>query len=104
MAENDVGDEIAALTTEVARLRALVGPSEDDYRKLQLDVLGARDAVIAAEAEVGGQRGRNQLLETELARAQRDFLWMREKVVAKAKLLRARSPAVGRVAGRLTSR
>lgn len=104
MAENDVGDEIAALTAEVERLRALVGPSEEDYLKLRLDVLGARDAVITAEAEVGEQRARNQLLDTELARARRDFLWMREQVVVKAKSLRGRTPAVGRFVGRLTSR
>jgi hypothetical protein len=104
MTENDVGDELAALRSEVDRLRALVGPSENDYRKLQLNLLGARDAAIAAEAEVGVQRGRNQLLETELARAQRDFLWLRERVVARAKMLRNRGPAVGRAVGRLTSR
>lgn len=101
MAENDVGDEIAALTTEVERLRALVGPSEDDYRKLQLDVLGARDVAMVAEVAVGLERSRSQLLETELARAQRDFLWVREQVVVKAKSLRARTPGV---VGRLTGR
>jgi hypothetical protein len=104
MAGNDVGDELAALRSEVEHLRALVGPSENDYRKLQLDLLGARDAAIAAEAEVGVQRGRNQLIETELARSQRDFVWLREQVVARAKTLRSRGPAVGRAVGRLTSR
>jgi hypothetical protein len=69
MAENDVSEELVELRSEVEHLRALVGPSEDDYRKLQLDLLGARDVAIAAEAEAGVQRGRNQLLETELARA-----------------------------------
>ncbi len=101
MVENDVADEIAALTTEVERLRALVGPSEDDYRKLQLDVLGARDAAMVAEVAVGLERSRNQLLETELARAQRDFLWMRQQVIARAKSLRSR--ITGRRA-RLTGR
>ncbi len=90
MVENDVADEIAALTTEVERLRTLVGPSEDDYRKLHLDVLGARDAAMVAEVAVGLERSRNQLLETELARAQRDFLWMRQQVIVRAKLLRSR--------------
>ena len=104
MAENDVSEELVELRSEVEHLRALVGPSEDDYCKLQLDLLGARDVAIAAEAEAGLQRGRNQLLETELARAQRDFQWFRERVLVRAKAFRDRSPAIGRAAGRLTSR
>jgi len=104
MAGNDVGDEVVELRAEVDRLRALIGPSEDAYLKLQLDVLGARDAAIAAEAEVGVQRGRNQLIETELARSQRDFIWLREQVVVKAKALRDRGPGLSRVVGRMTSR
>ena len=100
MAENDVGDQLAALRSEVEHLRDLVGPSEDHYRKLQLDVLGARDAAITAEARVGAQRARIQVLETEVIRLQRDFLWMRERVVVKAKTLRDRTLAVGRLTSR----
>jgi len=104
MADNDVGDEIAQLRDEVARLRSLVGPSESSYLKLQLDVLGARDAAKAAEAEVGVERGRIQLLETELDRALRDFAWMREQVVGRSKAMRDRGRRGFGVIGRLTSR
>lgn len=104
MAETDVSEEILELRLEVEHLRALVGPSEDDYRKLQLDLLGARDVAIVAEAELGVQRGRNQLLETELARADRDFHWFRERVLDRTKALRNHRGALGRVIGRLTSR
>lgn len=104
MAENDVSEEIDALRAEIERLRALVGPNEDSYAKLQLDVLGARDAAIAAEAEVGVARGYSQLLMTELARSQRDFLWFREQVITRAKALRGRRPGVDRVISRLSSR
>ena len=104
MAQTDVSEELVALRSEVEHLRALIGPCEDDYRKLQLDLLGARDVAIAAEAEVGVQRGRNQLLETELARADRDFRWFRERVLDRAKAFRDRSPVIGRAVGRLTAR
>ena len=50
-------DELTRLRSEVERLQGLIGPSEKSYRKLQLDVLGARDAAIAAEAELGYVRG-----------------------------------------------
>ena len=104
MAENDDSKEIEALRTEIERLRVLVGPNEDSYVKLQLDLLGARDAAIAAEAEVGVARGHSQLLMTELARSQRDFVWFREQVITRAKALHHRRLGVSRVIGRRSSR
>ena len=91
------------------RVRSLLGQSHeavviDLFDGLQLDVLGARDAAMVAEVAVGLERSRSQSLETELARAQRDFIWLREQVVVRAKSLRARTPRVGRVVGRLTGR
>ncbi len=74
-------DEVSELRREVQRLRALVGPSEESYRKLRLDVLGARDAAIAAEAQLGQLRGQIVSLEAEVVRLRRDFLWFRQKVV-----------------------
>ena len=65
-------EEIAALRSEVAALRALVGPSEESYEKLQLDVLSARDAAKGAEAEMGTLRGTITELSTQLARARQD--------------------------------
>ncbi len=63
-------DEILALREEVAALRALVGPSDESYAKLQLDVLTARDAAKGAEAELGTLRGTITEMSTQLARAQ----------------------------------
>lgn len=74
-------DDVAALRAEVARLRALVGPSEESYEKLRLDVLGARDVAIAAEAELGRARARIAALETDVARYRRDFVLVRRYVV-----------------------
>ena len=75
------GDEIDQLRSEVQRLRALVGPSEESYRKLRLDVLGARDAAIASEAQLGQLRGQIVSLQAEVTRLRRDYLWFRQKVV-----------------------
>jgi hypothetical protein len=44
------------LRDEVLRLRALVGPDEKSYLQLKLDLLGARDHAIGAEAEAGRLR------------------------------------------------
>ncbi len=85
MAPDDASDELELLRVEVARLRELVGPTEESYVKLRVDLLGARDAAIGAEHELGVQRGYSQALEAEVARLQRDFLWFREQVVIKAK-------------------
>ena len=68
-------DELAALRAEVLRLRSLVGPSETDYRKLHLDLLGARDHAIAAEARLGHFRGRIEALESENFRLRRSSRW-----------------------------
>lgn len=101
---DDQNRELEELRAEVARLRELVGPSEDSYLKLQTDLLGARDAAIGAEAELGAVRGYSQALESEVVRLQRDFVWLREQVVIKAKALRDKGPRVGKAIGRLTSR
>lgn len=73
--------ELRALRAEVERLRAIVGPSEESYGKLRLDVLGARDAAIAAEAELGRARARISALETDVARYRRDFVLIRRLVI-----------------------
>lgn len=73
--------EILALRAEVERLRTLVGPSEESYEKLRLDVLGARDAAFAAEAELGRARARISGLETDVARYRRDFVLVRRMVI-----------------------
>ena len=66
-------NELSRLRNEVQRLQGLIGPSEESYRKLQLDVLGARDAAIAAEAELGYVQGQVVSLETQLFQIRRDY-------------------------------
>lgn len=95
--------ELEHLRTEVGRLRALVGPSEESYAKLRLDVLGARDAAIGAEAEVGRLKGRCTALEAEFARLNRDQVWFRQQVVMRLQRLRSKAtPSLGKVVRRLS--
>jgi hypothetical protein len=104
MPSNDPSDELAELRAEVARLRELVGPNERSYVQLQIDLLGARDAAIGAEAALGTLRGYNGALEAEVVRLRRDFEWFREQVILKARRLRAKSPTFGKAMSRLSSR
>jgi hypothetical protein len=100
-----VETEVESLRAEIARLRALVGPSEESYVKLRLDVLGARDAAIGAEAEAGRLKGYCQALEAQVARLDRDQIWFREQVVMRMKTLRDQAtPSIGRVVSRLSGR
>jgi len=73
--------EVTALREEVARLRVLVGPSEESYEKLRLDVLAARDLAFAAESELGRLRGSVVALTVDVARLRRDHIWFRHQVV-----------------------
>ena len=77
-------DELLSLHAEVARLRALVGPSEKSYADLSQDAQGARDAAREAEFEVGRSRARITELENEVRRWRRDFVWFRDVVVRRA--------------------
>ena len=65
-------EEVASLKAEIERLRALVGPSEESYNKLRLDLWAARDLAQGCEAEAGQLRGRVRALEAELVRATQD--------------------------------
>lgn len=95
--------ELEHLRSEVARLRALVGPSEESYVKLRLDVLGARDAAIGAEAEAGRLKGYCHALEAQVARLDRDQIWFRQQVVMRMKNLRhSATPTLGKVVNRLS--
>ncbi len=94
--------ELESLRAEVRHLRELVGPSEESYAKLRLDVLGARDAAIGAELEAGRIKGRVLALEAEVTRLQRDQTWFRERVVMQIKGVRHKSPTLGKVITRLS--
>jgi hypothetical protein len=97
--------EVEHLRAEVDRLRALVGPSEESYVKLRLDVLGARDAAIGAEAEAGRLKGYCQALEAQVARLDRDQIWFREQVVMRMKNLRhTATPSLRKAVSKLSSR
>ena len=85
-----IDDELRSLRSEVARLRALVGPSEKSYEDLERDARGARDAAAAAEFEAGRSRARIVELENEVRRWRRDFVWFRDLVVRRVPGLSAR--------------
>jgi predicted nucleic acid-binding Zn-ribbon protein len=90
--------ELDELRAEVARLRELVGPSEQSYIKLKTDLWGARDAVIGAEAEVGLLRGRVRSLEAELTRAIKEQQWFKTEVINRLKGYRVlHRKVIGRV-------
>ena len=72
MPADDPTSELEALRNEVARLRAVVGPSETAYDDLQADLFAARDAAKGAEAAAGTLRGLNAELHLQLARARQD--------------------------------
>lgn len=65
-------DDPAAMQAEIERLRDLVGPSEQSYEALRLELFAARDAVRGAEAEVGTLKGTIAELEVALVRARQD--------------------------------
>jgi len=94
--------EVELLRAEVARLRELLGPSEESYVKLRLDLLGARDAAIGAEAEAGRLKGYCRALEAQVARLDRDQIWFRQQVVMRMKNLRNSAPTLGKVVNRLS--
>ena len=77
--------ELEQLRAEVARLRDLVGSSEQSYIKLKTDAWSARDAVIGAEAEVGMLRGRVRSLEAELTRAIKEQQWFKAEIINRLK-------------------
>jgi len=93
MAPNVLGasDELNELRRDVQHLRSLVGPSEESYQKLRLDVLGARDAAIAAEAELGYARGQVVSLESQLFQIRRDYYRI-QRIAAKLVHPRLRAP------------
>jgi predicted nucleic acid-binding Zn-ribbon protein len=95
----DSAAEVAALRVEIDRLRSLLGPSEESYQKLCLDVLAARDAALGAEAALGNVEGYCRSLEAEVTRLQRDQEWLRHEVIARLRRLR---PAWSKTIGRLS--
>ena len=95
-------EELVHLRAEVARLRELLGPDEASYVKLRLDVLGARDAAIGAEAEAGRLKAYCQALEAQMVRMQRDHEWLRDRVIVRVRALRGKAPSVDKIVGRLS--
>ena len=92
-----IDDELQSLRAEVARLRALVGPSEKSYEDLEKGARDSLDVARAAELEVGRSRARITELENEVRRWRRDFVWFRDLVVRRA-------PFIGNQLSRLRRR
>jgi len=103
-AVDPTADELAQLRAEVERLRELVGPSEESYEKLRLDVLGARDAARAAEIQAGALRARVLELEVLISGYERDFEWFRHNFIRRLHELKRHLPTVRSVARRLARR
>lgn len=97
-------EELLTLRAEVAHLRALIGPTEESYEKLRLDVLGARDAAKASEAELGQARAQLMQLHSDVLRLERDFVWFRNMVITRLMSLKRYVPTLHKVVGRLSSR
>lgn len=95
-------EELVRLRAEVDRLRELVGPSEQAYRTLKLELLAARDAVIGAQAELGTARGQQRALEAEVARLRRNRVYFQRQVTVRLRRHTARIPVVGRLLDRLS--
>jgi hypothetical protein len=104
VARASVDEELISLRAEVAHLRALVGPTEESYAKLRLDVLSARDAAKASEAELGQARARIMQLDSDVLRLDRDFVWFRNMVITRILGLKRYVPTLHKVVGRLSSR
>jgi chromosome segregation ATPase len=93
--------DLNSLRNELQRLRALLGPSEQDYRQLRLDLLGAIDAARGAQAALGEAEGRAMMLEAEIARLQRSHRWLRREIMAR---IRGRIRGLGFRARRIAAR
>ena len=65
-------DADAALSSEIDRLRWLVGPNEQSYRDLRAELQAAEQAVRDAEAATGVLRGELTEARIALRRAQQD--------------------------------
>jgi hypothetical protein len=85
--------ELDALRAEVARLRGLLGPSEDAYVTLRLDVLAARDSAIGAEAALGEVRAQVTRLEAEVEELRAAAEAADEDLVARTLRVLGRGPA-----------
>ena len=83
-------DELAELRAEVARLRALLGPSERSYSDLEQDVLAARDVARGADATAGALRGQLAQLHVELARARQDQEHLHRVIIDGSRMLAGR--------------
>jgi chromosome segregation ATPase len=77
-------------SAEIERLRALVGPTEASYEDLQVELANARNAVKAADAELGRLRGEITELRLDLHRAQQDQYHIRRLILRPAIAVRNR--------------
>ncbi len=69
----DVDVDVAALLAENARLRRLVGPLEQSYDDLRTELVGASQAVQAAEQANGQLRGEVMELTVALGQARHNI-------------------------------
>ncbi len=65
-------DRADVTVAELERLRALVGPLEESYEELRVELAEARQAARAAEYEAGRLRGELTAMRVDLHRARQD--------------------------------
>lgn len=87
-APDSTDTELVQLRVEVERLRKLIGPNEQSYVQLRMDVWSARDAVIGAEAEMGLLKGQVRSLQAEVARAVKEQQWFKDEILLRIKAWR----------------
>ena len=87
-APDSTDTELVQLRVEVERLRKLIGPNEQSYVQLRMDVWSARDAVIGAEAEMGLLKGQVRSLRAEVARAVKEQQWFKDEILLRIKAWR----------------
>lgn len=88
---SDAADDVAEDgPSELARMRALVGPNEQSYEDLSRELAQASDAVKEAEAEAGRLRGRITEMQLELHRARQDQFHLQRVALRPAAAIVAR--------------
>lgn len=89
MVGDPIGDDGAASAAEIDRLRALVGPNEESYADLQVELDRLSGAVRDAELANGRLRAEIVELRVDLRRARQDQYHVWKLVGRPARLLRA---------------
>lgn len=81
-------DRVDVMAAELERLRALVGPLEESYEDLRVELAEARQAVRIAELDAGRLRGELTAMSVDLHRARQDQYHVRRLLLRPLRALR----------------